>query len=556
MLSEPDTVGATTKPQPVTRMDLSAHSGRARSGARLGRLDVLAIVGLLVAAVITRRNVLPHDGLSGDDAWQALGAAKGSLGNFITVGFSAPGFTGALMVWNRLVAGPERMADLAFVAGVLTPPVAYVLLRRFGYARSICLLVGTAIAAESLNIAYSGRVKSYVVDVLIVFGFAAVLPRIVRVRFGWRAVALWVVGSFAVGFFSPFALVAAVVAGIILLLRPAGDRSMRVAAVVGQTVLALGLSLAVSRTYSARSLELWWKRNYDGIVGFDLQPLRFVSTVVTHLRRVAGVFSGGPAWWAALILITAFVALAADARVRRRSARGLRAQYLLLLAFVALAASVASVLPLGPTAAGMRLSLWLVPIFATGIASALQWARTAVSGRHVGRIGFDAAAVVVSALLVVGASDGGPSYPLSGSRSATRFVERELSTNDAVFIENDGAVYPYAVASDLHVVLVPHHAKVAFKPEIRDRRFHYITFTGRLGNKFLLSTNSDSGHETNIARAIGGADRVFLYVETESGVVRRGGLAFNTVLRGLGFSTARDNRFDNAHVTIWQRTAP
>ena len=216
--------------------------------------------------------------------------------------------------------------------------------------------------------------------------------------------------------------------------------------------------------------------------------------------------------------------------------------------FVALAASVASVLPLGPTAAGMRLSLWLVPIFATGIASALQWARTAVSSRHVGRIGFDAAAVVVSALLVVGASDGGPSYPLSGSRSATQFVERELSTNDAVFIENDGGVYPYAVASDLHVVLVPHHAKVAFKPEIRDRRFHYITFTGSLSNKFLLSTNSDSGHETDVARAIGGADRVFLYVEAESGVVRRGGLAFNTVLRGLGFS--------NAHVTIWQRTAP
>jgi hypothetical protein len=407
-----------------------------------------------------------------------------------------------------------------------------------------------------MNIEYSGRVKSYVIDALIVLGFAALLPRIVRVHFGWRQAALWIVGSFAVGFFSPFALVAAVVAGIVLLLRPAGDRAMRVVAVVGEGVLALALSLAVSRTYNARSLELWWKRNYDGIVGFDLQPLRFVSSIVTHLRRVAAVFSGGPAWWATLILIAALLALAVDARARHRSPRALRAQYLLLLLLVALAASVASVLPLGPTAAGMRLSLWLVPVFAVGIASALQWARTALSGRHVARIGFDAAAVIVSVLFVVGASNGGPKYPLSGSRSATQFVERELSTNDAVFIENDGGVYPYAVASHLQLVVAPHHAKVAFKPDIRDHRFHYIAFTGNLGTKLLLTTGSDAGHPTEIAGAIGGAPRVFLYVESMSGVVRRGSLAFSIVLRRLGFAPGHDTRFDNAHVTVWQRTAP
>jgi hypothetical protein len=274
------------------------------------------------------------------------------------------------------------------------------------------------------------------------------------------------------------------------------------------------------------------------------------------LRRVAAVFSGGPAWWATLILTTALLALAVDARVRHRSARALRAQYLLLLLLLALAASVASVLPLGPTAAGMRLSLWLVPIFAIGSASALQWARTAVSGRHVARIGFDAGAVIVSVFLVAGASNGGPRYPLSGSRSATQFIERQLSTNDAVFIENDGGVYPYAVASHLHVVLVPHHAKVAFKPDIRDHRFHYIAFTGNLGTELLLTTSSDAGHPTEIVGAIGGAHRVFLYVEAMSGAVRRGSLAFGIVLRRLGFTPGHDTRFDNAHVTVWQRSAP
>jgi hypothetical protein len=519
-------------------------------------MDALAIVGLGVAAFVARHNVLPHDGLFGDDAWQAFGAAKGSLSNFITVGFSAPGFTGALMVWHRVVGGPEKMADLAFAAGVVTPVVVYVALRRFGYAWSISLLLGAALASEKVNVVYSGRVKSYVIDALIVLGFAALLPRIVRVHFGWRAASLWVVGSFAVGFFSPFALVAAGVAGMIVLLRPAGDRAMRAVAVAGQGVLYVALTLAVRRTYNVKELDLWWKHNYDGFVGFDPQPLRFVSHVLTHLRRVAAVFSGGPAWWATLILITSLLALVFDALLRRPSARALRAQYLILLMLAVVAASVASALPLGPTAAGMRLSLWLVPIFAIGIASALERVRTVLTGRFAARIAFDSAAVIVSAFLVVGASNGGPAYPLSGSRSATRFVERTLMVNDAVFIENNSGVYPYAIASHLHVVVRPHNAKIAFEPEFNDHRIHYIAFTGTLGNSLLLTTVSDADHKTDIARAIGRADRIFLYVGATSGLPRRGRLAFATLLRRLGFKPGHDARFGNAHVIVWQRQAP
>jgi hypothetical protein len=399
-------------------------------------------------------------------------------------------------------------------------------------------------------------VKSYVIDALIVLGFAALLPRIVRLHFGWRTATLWVAGSFLVGFFSPFALVAAGVAGMILLLRPADDRAMRAVAVAGQVVLLVALTLAVRRTYNVKALELWWKRNYDGFVGFGLNPLRFVSHVLTHLRRVAAVFSGGSAWWATLILITALVALAVDARVRRRSARAVRAQYLLLLILAAVAASAASALPLGPTSVGMRLSLWLVPIFAIGIASALDRLRIVLAGQLAARIAFDVAAVIAAVFLVVGASNGGPAYPLSGSRSATQYIERTLPATGAVFIENNSGVYPYAVASHLHVVVRPHRAKVAFEPAFNDHRFHYLAFTGSLGNKLLLSTASDADHKTDIAGAIGRADRVFLYAGATSSLPRRGRLAFATLLRRLGFNTGSETRFDNADVIVWQRTAP
>ena len=517
-----------------------------------GWVDALVVVGLLIGAFVARRSVLPHDGLFGDDAWQAFGAANASLSNFLTVGFSAPGFTAALTVWHRLFGAPEHMADLAFAAGVVSPAVLYVALRRFGYLWSTSLVLGAALGAEHLNVVYSGRVKSYVVDALIVLGFAALCPRLARVHFGWRAASLWIVGAFVVGSFSPFALIAAGVAGVFLCLHPVGDRAMRTFAVVVQAALYLVLTLALRRTYNVQALEHWWKTKYDGFIGFDVQPVALVSRIVVHVRRVAAVFSGGPVWWATLILIVALLALAADALVRRRSSRALRAQYLLLLVLAAVVASVARGLPLGPTSAGARLSLWLVPVFAIGIADALDRLRTALPHDRVFSIAFDVAAVIVAVALLASASNGGPAYPLSGSRSATEFVEGALGTNDVVFIENDGGMYPYAIASHLHVVVRPHpQGKVAFQPEIRDGRFHYLAFSGDLGNKLLLVAGSD----TDIARILGRTGRIFLYVEALAALGPRGRIAFGTLLHRFRFTLHSDHRFGHAHVFIWQRAA-
>ena len=517
-------------------------------------MDALAVLGLLVAAFVARRNVLPHNGLFPDDAWQAFGASKGSPNNLVTVGFSAPGYTGALMVWHRLAGAPERMADLAFAAGVATPAVLYVALRRFGYARSISLLLGAALVYEKLHVVYSGHVKSYVIDALIVLGFAALLPRLVRVHFGWRAAALWVVGSFAVGFFSPFTLVAALVAGMIMLLRPAGDRAMRAIAIAVQVGLSVALLLAVRRTYDVKALANWWKHSYDGFVGFDAQPLRLIAHVVTHVRRVAAVFSGGPAWWATLVLIAALLALAVDALVRRGSARALPAQYLLLLMLAAVVASVAGLLPLGPTSVGMRLSLWLVPVFAIGAASALDQLRGTLKRSDVARFAFDAAAVIAAALLIVSASNGGPSYPSTGFRSAAQYVESALTANDVVVIEHNESVYSFAVASHLHVVARPQRRLIAFEPAFRDPRFYYFTVSGTLGNTLLLTTMSDADHPTNVARAIGRADRVFWLDAFPNAALRRGRTAFAIQLHRLGFKREKDIRRGYAHVIVWRRS--
>ena len=96
------------------RASSTGHS----SDGRWSVVDLAIVLALLVAGVVARRHVLPHDGLFGDDAWQAFGAMHASPSNFVTVGFSAPGFTGVLAVWHSILHKPEAMADVAFAAGV------------------------------------------------------------------------------------------------------------------------------------------------------------------------------------------------------------------------------------------------------------------------------------------------------------------------------------------------------------------------------------------------------------------------------------------------------
>jgi hypothetical protein len=520
--------------------------------ARRSVVDSVAVVALLVGAVVTRRNVLPHDGLFGDDAWQAFGAIHASAGHFLTVGFSGLGFTTLLIVWHALAPGPEQLAQVAFAAGVVGPAVFYVLLRRFGNRRSISLLIGSAVVSERLNIIYSGRVKSYVIDALVVLGLVVVVPRLARRQWNWRFTLGWVVGAVLVGSFSPFALLAALVAGLLLLVRPSHDIEYRIVAVGAQGFVYGTLSLAVRRTYDVTSLEQWWQRTYDGFI-VSHSPFGLLSQTFTHLRRVAAVFSGGPAWWATVCLVAAIGALILDAIVRDRSPRTLRAQFLVLLLLAALVGGVTKMLPFGPTHDGARLSLWLTPIFAIGAARALTRLCDAVTGRRVGTVVFDAVAVLAALLIVLNAATDSPRYPQRGANSATDFIEAHLVPTSAVFVEHVNGVFPYAVATHLPVAVRPEHARVAFVPSFNDPRIHYLAFPDPSGADMLLTAPSDRHHPHNIVSAIGNATEVFLYLIAPSTVIRRGTAAFGTLLRDLDFGPAQTVRFDNALVLTWRR---
>lgn len=518
---------------------------------RWSALDVAIVVALAVFAVLARRHVLPHDGLFGDDSWEQFGAARGSFSNIFTVGFSNPGFTAVLMVWHGLVPSAESAAWFAFVAGILGAPATYLALRSFGTARSVSLLLGAAVAAQRFNVIYSGHVKTYVIDALIVLGLTVVVPFLVRRTWGWRLGVAGCVGAIIVGFFSPFAMIAVVVAGVIVLLRPAQDLPIRAVAVGLGTAVLGAVALAVRQTYDPHRLASWWSFRYDGFPSVHGDPFQFVGSVFTHAHRVASVFAGGPAWWAMACLVLVALALISDALARGAHPAAARAQYLLLLSAVVAVAGVVRIVPFGPASDGMRVSIWLAPIFVVGAASGLERIRSRLAP-GTARVALDVSAIATAAVLVLGAIAGAPSYVTSGSGSAAAFVDRELSATDVVLIE--GSVFPYSVATRRPTGVVPVHVIIAFVPSINDPRFNYASYDETKGG-LVLSPARNPRTNTTLARVLLGAGHVFEYDAGPGWNGSPGARKLALALRRNGFAVDERLRFGSTtYVTRWTET--
>jgi hypothetical protein len=494
--------------------------------------------------------------LWGDDAWVAFGAKRGAAGDLLTAGVAHPGFTALLMVWSRVLHAPEDMALVAFAVGAVSPALLYVVLRRFGHAVSIALLLATTLFAARLHVDYSGRVKTYVIDALVVLLFVVLIPRLTRARWDWRVATGYVALTFVVGCFSPFGLLAGGAATVIVLVRPTGDFPWRAGAAVVQAALYGALSLAVRHRYGVRKLHDWWHDEFDGFVGSRHEPLQLPGEVLRHLYRSVVPFTGRGGAIAMFVLAIAIAGLVADAVVRPRSGRASRAQYLLVLLAAAVVAGIAGLLPFGPTAAGMRLSIWLLPLYAIGTAAALQYARRWLARYDHGRSVFDAVVIVLAVLIGTSAvGSGGSTYPLSGMRTATEFVEAHLGADGAVFVDHTRGLYPYGVHTSLPVALQPTpRGKVAFEPRFRDPRVHVLAYGGDNGTQLLLTGKRDVAKHVTVPSVVAGATRVFVFTPGAAALMPSSRFALGVTLQAAGYRLRRVHRFDATEVEEWARS--
>jgi hypothetical protein len=501
--------------------------------------DVLIPIALAVCAFALRLN-LPTDGLFHDDAWQVLGAKEGRLSDFPMVGQSQPGFTFALMGWERVFgSGSTSMVTPALAAGSLGPPALYLALRRFGFARSIAVLLGAILTVSTTHVLFSNRVKTYTADVLVVLFFAVAVPILARRPWTARTAACWFTASVIAAMFSPWAWIASVVAGVVLVLHPDDDRTCRLVSVAAQCVVLGGYLLVTETTYSSRAVRAFWS-NKDSFITLSTNPLTSIADVVDHSLRVTAVFPGGGRVWEGLFLLTALGGIVAAAW---RGPLRIVARYLALLAVVTLVGSMLHRLPFGPrlTGDGGRVTLWLAPVVAFGIAVVLDGTRRAL--RRAGpRLALDIALFAGAALVLTTALGANYPYPVGGARAATRAVMADLGPDDRVWIMRS-ASYPFALQSGSPVDLrATPERLVGYFPEFEDRRLQTVDF----------DTSADELDES-----LEDVARVFV---VDAGVPRSDRYTAYAVrlaehLQARGFAKERAETIGRAPVDVWLRAA-
>jgi hypothetical protein len=503
-----------------------------RSRRQAALLDALVALILGTIAVAVRWHV-PADGLWHDDAWQALGAWKGSFTELITVGQTQPGFTVGLMVWTRLFGtSTASLVTPALVAGTLGPPAVYLGLRRFGYARSIAFLVGAALSSAQLHIIYSYHVKTYNFDVLIVLGLALAVWYLARRHWQTSTAVAWFAGSVVVGSFSSIALIATGVAGLILVLHPNDDRMRRAAVVAAQLVVLLTLYVALSSNYSNERIRQWFER-WGGYIDFDPNPVTFGREVFNHFWQVADVFPGGSP---TLALALAAVGLLVAAW---RGPLAVPARFLGLMVVVAVGGSVLGLIPFGPPRVYGRLSLWLVPVMALGLCAALELARHRIAARTTLRTGFDAIVCIAAVLVLISSFGTDHPYP-AGARSAIRQVMAEAGPGDAVVITK-WTHYPFALYADTAVGLrsTPERS-IGFLPTFADQR---------------LLTHDDTTTPEQFDDFVDGVDRVYLVHALAGSGQGEYLFKLDLELAFRGFTRVSTRTIDTGHVEVWQRQA-
>jgi hypothetical protein len=386
-------------------------------------------------------------------------------------------------------------------------------------------------------------VKTYAFDVLVVLGLAVLVPVLARYRWQWYAGAAWFAGAIVLGSLSAFALLATAVAGIILVLHAREDRTVRLVAVGAQLTAAVAIVTTMQRTYNPDVIATYWEKELDGFPVFSLNPFRMAAEVVRHLTRVATVFPGGSPLWAALSAVAAGVGLLWLARTGRHA---VRARFLLAVVLVAFAGGVLHKIPFGPIpdppAMGGRVTLWLVPVVAIGLAGALQLAHGLTDGRSALRISFNVIAYALAIAVVIAAlaRDTRP-YPFPGSKSATEFIESGLGKHDAVFVVPGGR-YSFALETKLGLRLRPQPERnIGFAPRATDPRLIFFD------SLFKLNAVIDQ-----IRRGATGADRVFIHAVAHANP-GRWLFTLEFLRRSLGFEASQTVTFDSTRVVVWRR---
>lgn len=433
-------------------------------GSRLRAVDpveVVVLTGLVFVSFLLRRNGYSRDGLWYDDAWVVAGAIKGSIADVAVTGGAHPGFTLLLSLQHALFGGPvERLVALPLVFGIAGPAVLYGALRYLGYDRAGCILAGIGLAVTPSHVIYSGRVKSYTLDVVLVTLIMAVLPRVARRTWGWGFAACWVMVAVVAGSISGFVVVASAVAIGILVLHPAADRVVRSAALVAQALIQGSWVLYTRRFVDLDEIEEFMESAYDAHVERSANPLVMGQNLFSHLTRVVDVHPGAPSVLLTVLAVAVLGGLVMGAVGRLDRDRAIVSRFALAALTFAAVTATFDRFPFGPSnfdlstamgAPGARHGLWLVPVTAVGLCNLVDVSvnslRAWVPAQSALRV-----AVSVWAVALLWTRWAPADEPAGGRRQLAEMVER-AADEGAFIVLGEHVSYQYFVLTDRPAIL-------------------------------------------------------------------------------------------------------
>lgn len=507
--------------------DAAGQKDPARTGSRSparASVDFVFVAVLVGVTVALRATGLPAPSLWFDDAWIGLVTKADTFEEIKLAGLTAPGFAILLKGWLTLFGFTELNAQLpAFLLGVATPPLAYVLLVWRGVHRLAAGIGALLLAVSAVHIQFSDRVKQFTLDGVVSLGLIAVFwwllddVRSAR-RWGWAAAAA--VGAVLLSTPSLVLVIAGFgVAWGLLLLEHRGAYRVALVPTALSGVFAIGWTAFVLAPVRNPLLEDFWARYYISVRDGPTQALG--DTAVRLERLVERAFALPTV--AAVVLL----GLASLLVLFRRPVLGL---FLVVPVLIAVVLAAAEVAPLG---AG-RVDIYLYPGFAVTVALALD----ELAG--ISRLALVAISATLVGLFAANYSSPG-GYPQQDLEPLVAHLEREASSSDAIL------VYPHAsFAFGLYT---------SWPVELVSSEAWSTGFETQIGRPNLYIPATPSRSSGAVRRAVREAaslhDRVwFLVAHGTRTSIRLYGRAFTA----LGYSRARELRRPGVSLTLWTKT--
>jgi hypothetical protein len=417
------------------------------------------------------------------------------------------------------------------IAGALGPAALYLMVVRWmGHRRAVAAALGAALLASHTHTAFSGRVKTYTTDILIVLLVVVLVDRLGGTRWTRRTAVAWGLASVAMAAFSSFGLILTACAGVVLVLHSNGDRFLRVVSVAVQGVVSLILFVVSQSSYSGKGVAAWFA-DRGGMIGHDDLAELPVRTL-KHLHHVTESYTGGSTFVIGVLTVAALLGLLRLAATGSHRTAG---RFLVLVLSVAVAGSVVGVVPFGGEGYHMaRAHMWLFPVLALGMASTAEEVASRLP-RHLRPVMGIALFAVAVPVLVTGVQRD-IIYPYAAERATNTVVDDGLGIDDVVLVSRLQA-FSVALATDQPYHLESHPDRlVGFAPEFEDPRLVvlYIGITGQ-----------------ELAASVEGAQRVRLI--TMMNVEGRDVLGYKQLLPRFGFGLASEERIGGAIVTTFTR---